>query len=1086
MKKHLSWKLLTILIATLVLGFFDLPSSIQHKIVPFTPQAILKAKINLGLDLQGGSQLDYKVDLRDVPQKDRQSIIEGVQEVITKRVNGLGVDEPNIYNSTISDEAHIIVELANNATIEQSDVDKYLGKDKVLADITDDEKKEVSLEKAKETVGKTIQLEFKEQKTELDPQEKDKIKQGAQAAQDKINKGSDFSVVAQEESQSAPDKIKYQKPDYSFSSDLPGYLKDTLSKMKPGDVTKDLVESSGNFALNSSGQAVQDTSLNIVKLVDVKDEVKDQKQVSVSRILIAYKGAEKANATVTRSEDEAYKLAKEVKDKLSSGDKFEDLAKKYSDDTDTAANGGKIDAPITGNGSQPYDFEKTALGLAKDGDLSDIVKTQNGYNIIRADSVQSNVKESKYKYEVLSYSTKPDEWKDTGLNGKHFVHADVAVDSFFQPYVNIQFDAEGAKMFEDLTSKNVGKPIAIFVGGEMISSPRVNEKISGGKAQITGNFTNEESKNLARDLNTGAIPAPIVLTGEYTLGASLGHEALNQSMIAGLIGILLVVIFMIAMYRLPGMIASAALVLYGTILLFLIKAHLSLAWSLLLAIIIFGIIIWKIINTKEPGWEKLISFILSCFGFFFITFLLKNGVVMTLAGMAGTIMSFGIAVDANVLIFERLKEELNEGKPYASAVDSAFHRAWTAIRDSNFSTLFTCAILFYFGSSIIRGFAFNLATGILVSMFTAIAITRTILNSFIGHKITENLKLFGIKEKKTHYNFEFIKKSKVWLTISGILVGLSIIGFIGFGLNLGIDFQGGSLMQFKFTEAVTKDKIVSALKDASNAVNSAPQAPVENTPASTPVAPSKTTDKGLQAAEDTKLNLSAITVLESGANSYIIKTNYITSTNHEKLITELQNKLPKFNESRFTSIGPVVGQTLFNKAIIAIFLAIVLIVLYLSFAFRKIPKSIGPWRFGTCAIIAMIHDIAITTGVFVFLGKFFGVEIDALFITAMLTVFGYSVNDTIVVYDRIREKLLRDSEEPFELTANKALNETFIRSINTSMTAVLALLAVLVFGNNSIFFFVLALTIGIIVGTYSSIFVATPLLVYWNKKVKRN
>jgi preprotein translocase SecF subunit/protein-export membrane protein SecD len=1085
MKKHLNWKLLSILIATLFLGFFDLPSNIQQKIVPFAPAEIFKAKINLGLDLQGGSQLDYKIDLRDVPEKDRKSIIEGVQEVIRKRVDSLGVEEPNIYNSTISDEAHIIVELANNATIEQVDVNKYLSKDKILADITDDEKKEVSIEKAKEAVGKTIQLEFKEPKTELDPQEKDKIKQGAQAAQDKINKGSDFSVVAQEESQSAPDKIKYEKPDYAFETDLPGYLKDTLGKMKVGDVSKNLVESSGTFAMNASGQAIQETSLNIIKLVDVKDEVKDQKQVSVSRIIIAYKGAEKANATVTRNEDEAYKLAKEVKDKLDKGEKFEDLAKKYSDDTETAANGGKLDTPIIGKGSQPYDFEKAALGLAKDGDISEIVKTQNGWNIIRADSVQSNVKQKKYKYENLNYSTKPDEWKETGLNGKHFVHADVQVDSFFQPYVNIQFDAEGAKMFEDLTARSIGKPIAIFVGGESISSPKVNEKISGGKAQITGSFTNEEAKNLARDLNTGAIPAPIVLTGEYTLGASLGQEALDQSLLASLIGILLVIIFMLVMYRLPGAIASAALILYGAILLFMFKAHLSLAWALLIAIIVFGIIIWKIINTKEPGWEKLISFVLSCFGFFFITFLLKNGVVMTLAGMAGTVMSFGIAVDANVLIFERLKEELNEGKTFAAAVDSAFHRAWTAIRDSNFSTLFTCAILFFFGSSIIRGFAFNLAAGILVSMFTAIVVTKTLLNSFIGKKITENLKLFGVKEKKESKPFEFIKKSKLWLAISGTLVGISLIGFIAFGLNLGIDFKGGSLMQFKFTEAVTKDKIASGLKEASVAVNNAPQEATENTPPST-VSPSTTTDKALIAPEETKLNLSTITVLESGKDNYIIKTNYITSVNHEKLITELQSKLPKFTESRFTSIGPVVGQTLFNKAIMAIIAAILLIVLYLSFAFRKVPKSVGPWRFGTCAIIAMIHDIAITSGIFIFLGKFMGVEIDALFITAMLTVFGYSVNDTIVVYDRIREKLLNDSGEAFEITANKALNETFVRSINTSMTAVLALVAVLIFGNSSIFFFVLALTIGIIVGTYSSIFVATPLLVYWNKNVKRD
>lgn len=1085
MKKHLSWKLLTILIATLFLGFFDLPSNVQQKIVPFAPAEIFKAKINLGLDLQGGSQLDYKIDLRDVPEKDRKSITEGVQEVIRKRVDSLGVEEPNIYNSTISEEAHIIVELANNATIQQVDVNKYLGKDKILANITDDEKKEVSIEKAKEAVGKTIQLEFKEPKTELDPQEKDKIKQGAQAAQDKINKGLDFSVVSQEESQSAPDKIKYEKPDYIFETDLPGYLKNTLSKMKVGDVSKDLVESSGTFAMNASGQAIQETSLNIIKLVDVKDEVKDQKQVSVSRIIIAFKGAEKANATVTRNEDEAYKLAKEVKDKLDKGEKFEDLAKKYSDDTETAANGGKLDSPIIGKGSQPYDFEKAALGLAKDGDISEIVKTQNGWNIIRADSVQSNVKQKKYKYENLNYSTKPDEWKETGLNGKHFVHADVQVDSYFQPYVNIQFDEEGAKMFEDLTARSIGKPIAIFVGGEPISSPKVNEKISGGKAQITGSFTNEEAKNLARDLNTGAIPAPIVLTGEYTLGATLGHEALNKSVWAGLIGILLVMVFMIIYYRVPGVVASIALIMYGTILLFLLKAHLSLALALLISIGIFALIVWKIINDNEPGWEKLLSFILCCFGLFFLTFLLKNGVVLTLAGVAGLIISFGMAVDANVLIFERIREELRAGNSLNTSINIGFDRAWSAIRDSNFSSLITCGILFYFGSSIIKGFAFNLAAGILVSMFTAITITKVLLQGVASTKIAENPKLLGITENKKELSFDFIGKSKIWFTTSATIFILAVLAIFTFGINLGIDFKGGSLMQFKFTEAVTKDKITSALKDASVAANNVAQEPTENTPPST-VAPSTTTDKVLKAPEETKLNLSTITVLESGKDNYIIKTNYITSVNHEKLITELQSKLPKFTETRFTTIGPTLGATLLSKAIVAGFISIVMIVIYLYFAFRKIPKEVNPWHFGASAIVTLIHDVVIIIGIFAVLGKFMDVEVDALFATAMLTLFGYSVNDRIVIFDRLRETLTHSSLENVKEIANKALNDTLARSINTSISIALTMLAILIFGHGSIFYFVLALMLGVLIAAYTSIFIAAPLIVYWsNKNLKK-
>ncbi len=1083
MKKHLSWKLLTILIATLALGFFDLPSNIQQKIAPFTPQSILKAKVNLGLDLQGGSQLDYKIDLRSVPEKDRKSIIDGVQEVIRKRVDSLGVEEPNIYNSTIAEEAHIIVELANNAVIGQLDVDKYLGKDKVLASITDDEKKEVSIEKAKEAVGKTIQLEFKEQKTELDPQEKEKIKQAAQSTQDKINGGADFIVVAQEESQSAADKIKYQKSDYAFGSDLPTYLKDTLGKMKTGEVTKKLVESSGTFALNASGQAVQDTSLNIIKLIDIKEEVKDQKQVEVSNILLAYKGAEKATATVTRNEDEAYKLAKEVKDKLDKGDKFEDLAKKYSDDTDSAANGGKLENPITGNGSYPYDFEKASLSLAKDGDMSDIVKTQNGYNIIRADSVQINVKQQKYKYEILSYSTNPNEWKDTDLNGKHFVHADVQVDNFFQPYVNIQFDDEGAKMFEDLTAKNVGKPIAIFVGGEMISSPRVNEKISGGKAQINGSFSNEEAKNLARDLNTGAIPAPIVLTGEYTLGATLGKEALNQSLMAGFIGILLVMVFMIVYYRLPGLVASAALIIYGILLLFLIKAHLNLGLALLIAIVIFGFIVWKIINGREPGWEKLFSFILSCVGFFFLTFLLKSGVVLTLAGIAGIIISFGMAVDANVLIFERIKEELRAGNKLNTAIEIGFNRAWSAIRDSNFSSLITCGILFYFGSSIIRGFAFNLAAGILVSMFTAITITKLLLQGLASTNITNNLKLLGVSGDKKDSSFDFIGKSKIWFTTSAVAFMVALLAIFTFGLNLGIDFKGGSLMALKFKDPITKDQIFKALETTGTELNNKttiPTKPTETLP------PSTVNDKIIKTTDEEKFNLSSINIVTSAKNEFIVKTNYLTPANHELLLTTLKTKLSAFEETRFTTIGPILGETLLNKAIVAGVISIIMIVIYLYFAFRKIPKEISPWRFGASAIVTLIHDVVIIMGIFAVLGKFLDVEIDALFATAMLTLFGYSVNDRIVIFDRLRETLTTSSLDNVKEIANKALNETLARSINTSISIALTMFAILIFGHASIFYFVLALMLGVIIAGYTSIFIAAPLIVYWSdKKLKK-
>ncbi|MEK7672987.1 MAG: protein translocase subunit SecF [Patescibacteria group bacterium] len=1079
MKKFLSWKVAAILIVTLILGFFDLPSNIQTKILPFTPEAIQKSKIHLGLDLQGGSQLDYKVDLRKVAEADQEGIIEGVQTVIEKRVNALGVAEPNIYRANVGGETHIVVELAETAVLTQDDVTTYLGTEKVLAELNDDEKKLVSLEKAKATVGKTIQLEFKTQKTTVDPEEVAKIKKQAQETLDKLKGGTSFSVTGEEEKQANPGKVTYEKADFIFASDISTSIKDAITGLEVGSMSQELIETTGDYIIDETGQAVQNSSLVIVKLLDIKEAVKNKKEVDVSHILIAYKGLETADANVTRTEEEAEDLAKEVQAKAAKGDDFAALAKQYSDDASNKEDGGKLVGAVTGAGTYVYDFEQASLNLTKEGEVSEVVKTQFGYHIIKANALRVDAKEKQYQYEIISYSTRPDSWEATALNGEQFVHADVQLDQFFQPFVSIEFNDEGAKLFEEITGANIGKPIAIFVGGELISSPNVNEKISGGKATITGRFTTDEAKTLARDLNTGAIPAPIVLSGEYTLGATLGQEALDQSLWAGLIGILLVMLFMIIVYRLPGFVASLSLLMYGAIFVFLIKAQLNIYFSLLISLVIFAFLVIKTLNSKEPGWEKFLSFIISCFAFFFITFLLKSGVVVTLAGIAGIVMSFGIATDANILIFERLKEELKAGKTVTNAIDTAFNRAWTAIRDSNFSSLITCVILFYFGSSIIRGFAFNLAIGILVSMFTAITVTKTLLHAFISKKTGENLWLFGVR-KKAQKTFEFIKTGKIWFGISGAVVAISIISILTFGLNLGIDFKGGSLMEFKFSEPVTKEQLTETLKGLEAEINA---------DTSVPVAVNSTAEKPAEAQlatteeAGTKLDFNTLTITETGTNGFIVKTKYIDSATHDKLTEKMIDKLPAFTEPRFTAIGPVVGKNLLGKAVIAIITALVMIIAYLAFAFRKVPKSIQAWKFGaSCAIVAVVHDVIITTGVFALLGHYLHVEIDALFITAMLTVLGYSVNDTIVVFDRLREKLLQNPGAPLAETANDALNETVVRSFNTSFSVLLTLIAILIFGSHSIFYFVLALTIGMGIGTYSSIFTATPMLVWWAKK----
>ena len=1084
MKKFLSWKIGLILIFTLFFGFFDLPSSTQSKLLPLTPSAITKQSINLGLDLQGGSQLDYKIDLREVPESDKADIIDGVQGVIEKRVNSLGVAEPQIYTSEVANETHIIVELADNTVIAPEDITTYLNETKDISELTDDEKKYISIEKAKASVGKTIQLEFKEKKTSLDPQEKDKIKSEAQIALDKINVGADYSVIGQEEVIAANAKVDYKKEDFTFESNINTDLRNVLKNLEIGQVNKELVEGVYNTIVNfKEGTETANSFVGIVKLVDKQKAVIHDKEILTSHILISYQGSERADASITRSKEEAYARAKEVYEKLNNTEEkadFAELAKEYSDEPGAKESGGKLDMPIfTGVQNLATEYVAVATALETNGQISEITETNFGYHVIKADEVKLNVEEDQYKYEIISYSTISDPWKSTGLTGKQFTRADVEYtnNGIPQAYITLQFNEEGAKLFAEITERNIDKPLAMFVGDKFISSPTVNEKITSGSAIINGIASEEEAYQIKKDLNTGAIPAPIILTGEYTIGATLGQEALTLSVKAGAIGLFIVMLFMILIYRLPGLIASIALVSYASILIFLIKSQLPILLSLIIALVIYGFLIYKILYNQDSGWEKFISFILSSVALIFMTNLLNTPITLTLAGVAGLILSIGMAVDANILIFERIKEEIQSGKTIKLAIDTGFERAWSAIRDSNFSTLITCGILFFLGSSIIKGFAFNLAAGVVVSMFTAITVTKTLLHGFLTKKLAKNPKLFGVNSNKKVRKFNFLKYSKLWMSISGFLVIGSIVATIYTVTNfsdkiIGLDFTGGSYMELNFEVPVEKETLQTALIEVENEINI--PAVETSTPSETEIISTNT--------DVTNVDLTHVKLIKV-ENGYAIKTKYIDSNAHDKILESLKTKLPKFTESRFTTIGATIGSAMLEKSIKAIALTLILIILYIALAFRKITKHIKSWKFGLAAIVALLHDVIIVTGIFMILGTFLNVEIDALFVTAMLTVLGYSVNDTIVVFDRVRENLLK-SKESIEVNTNNALNETLTRSLNTSLSTIITLVAILLMGSSSIFFFILALTAGIVVGTYSSIFLASPLLVMWSKMGK--
>lgn len=455
-----------------------------------------------------------------------------------------------------------------------------------------------------------------------------------------------------------------------------------------GEKPRISVELAGVYDINSAIKMIGETPLlefkeenpNAVKLTDAQQKQLDDLNLEVR------------------------KKAVEVLQRVKAGEDFATLAKEYSEDEGSKDNGGLYTGVKKGQFVAEYDdqiFNKLKVGEV----APDLVKTAFGYHIIKKEGERGtgDAREIDTRHILFKFKTSADigvpvqqEWVNTNLSGKNLKKASVSYDSTSMvPQVSLEFDNEGAQLFAEITTRNVGRPVAIFLDGTPISVPKVDEPILGGSAVINGNFTAAEAKQLAQRLNAGALPVPVSLVSQTTVGATLGQDAVKKSLVAGLWGLLVVALFMIAFYRLPGLLSVIALLVYTAI---------SLA-------------LFKVLH-----------------------------VTLTLAGITGFILSIGMAVDANILIFERLKEELKSGKDLMKAIEEGFGRAWTSIRDSNASSLITCAILFWFGSSIIRGFAFTLALGILVSMFSAIIITRQFLLLVAKWKICQNKWLFGVKK----------------------------------------------------------------------------------------------------------------------------------------------------------------------------------------------------------------------------------------------------------------------------------------------------------------------------------------------------
>ena len=568
----------------------------------------------------------------------------------------------------------------------------------------------------------------------------------------------------------------------------------------------------------------------------------------------------------------------------------------------------------------------------------------------------------------------------------------------YRSVVDIQFTKEGRKKFADFTRRNVHEILAIILDGKILSAPQINEPILNGRAQISGNFTPDSAQKLAEFINAGALPVPLKIVQIQSVEATLGQASVNRSVTAGIGGLTAVVLFMFLYYLLPGLVADVALAIYALLLLAAFK---------------------------------------------------MLGITLTLPGIAGFILSIGMAVDANILIFERLKEELRSGKTLRAAIDAGFSRAFTSIFDSNMCTLITCAILGYFGTGPIRGFAYVLAIGVAISMFTAIVVTRTILHLIVNTSLQEKPWLFGLGRQwvtgKTGRQVDIVGRMWVWFGLSAAILIPGLYFWLGppQGLHKGIDFTGGSMMQVEFKQPTATSAIDKVLADDG-------------------------------------FSGSPIQKSSSDPKTAFIRTKEITAEQLTQIKTDIQEKLDGSVVSA-EQVGPTISKELTTNAIKAILYASLAIVLYLSVRFAIGGLASG-FRFGMCAILATLHDVGVILGTFAILGYFLHWEIDSLFVTAVLTIIGFSTHDTIVIFDRIRENLRhRMKGESFDGLVNRSILQSFARSINTSFTVVLTLTALMLFGAQNIRYFVVALLIGVISGTYSSIFNASQLLVLWQR-----
>ncbi len=648
MRSSVRWGIMGVIALLCIATAFDAPhyvnKGIQHintatgigfPLIPAKP-------FQLGLDLQGGAELTYEANVANVQEQDKEKAVEGVRDVIERRVNAFGVGEPHITTAKVADSYRINVELPGVTDV--NDAIRRIGETPILEfrEVNTNEPRELTEEETQQLAERNVAAKKK-----------------AEEAKRTITDSASFEEAVRTFSDDQATKINNGYIGFLSADVLPADVYAWAEKAKEGDLSPVLETEQGYHIFKRGGSQA------------------GEKEVEVSHILICYQGSVRCGVD-TYSKETALAKATELYDQANAKN-FAKLAKQFSTEPGASVSGGNLG--YVRKGKLVPAFEQPVFD-AQVNQIIGPVETEFGYHVIYKTNERDTLN-YELSHLVVHKTLESDiigvteQFIPTALSGKQLERASVVTNpQTGEIQVSLQFDEEGKQLFSELTQKHLGQPIAIYLDGQPISVPTVQSVITDGQAVITGQFTLQEAQLLSQRLNTGALPVPVELIGQKTIGASLGSESLQKSLQAGGYALLFVIIFMIGYYRLPGLLSAFALAVYVAVTLAIFKLL---------------------------------------------------GVTLTLSGIAGCILSIGMAVDANVLIFERLKEELQKGKRLSFAIEEGFVRAWPAIKDGNVSTIITCLLLMWFGSSFVQGFAFTLTVGILVSMFSAITVTRVML-----------------------------------------------------------------------------------------------------------------------------------------------------------------------------------------------------------------------------------------------------------------------------------------------------------------------------------------------------------------------